>query len=146
MLLLALGLFLGVSCQTEPLPPADFSSPGWRVRQGQAIWRPTKGRPELAGDLLLAVNANGDFLVQFSKTPFNLAFARMMNDRWQIDLGQHSWRGRGAPPERFAWFQLPHLLAGASALAQWRFTKRIDQTWRLENACTGESLEGQFFQ
>jgi hypothetical protein len=99
----------------------------------------------LAGDLLLAVNSNGDFLVQFSKTPFALASAQVTNGRWRIDLGQHSWRGRGTPPPRFAWFQLPQLLAGASAREPWSFTNRADQSWRLENARTGETLEGQFF-
>jgi hypothetical protein len=146
MTLLALGLFFCVSCRTEPLPPADLSLPGWRLRQGQAIWRPTQSRPELAGDLLMAVNANGDYLVQFSKTPFTLASAQVIDGHWRIELGRHSWRGRGTPPARFAWFQLPHVLAGAPPHAPWNFTNRVDQTWRLDDPRTGEFLEGQFFQ
>jgi hypothetical protein len=109
-------LLLCVSCRTaHPLPPADFSSPGWRLRQGQAVWKPSKSRPELAGDLLLAVNTNGNFVIQFSKTPFTLASAQVADGRWQIDFGagQHSWSGRGAPPARFLWFQLSRVLAGA---------------------------------
>jgi hypothetical protein len=145
MALLALTLLFCVSCRTQPLPPADLSSPGWRLRQGQAVWRPTQSRPELAGDLLLAVNADGDYLVQFSKTPFTLASAQVKNGSWRIELGRHSWRGHGQPPSRFAWFQLPHVLAGSPALAPWHFTNSLDQTWRLENARTGEFLEGQFF-
>ena len=71
---IALVLLLGVSCRTaSPLPPADFSAPGWRVQQGQAVWKPTKTKPELAGELILATRTNGDFLVQFTKTPFTLA-------------------------------------------------------------------------
>jgi hypothetical protein len=144
--LLALVLLFCVSCRTDhPLPPADFSSPGWRLRQGQAIWKPSQGRPELAGDLLLAVNANGNDVIQFSKIPFTLASAQVADGRWQIELARHSWRGQGAPPTRFLWFQLPRVLAGAPADAPWRFTSRADQSWRLDNPGTGEFLEGQFF-
>jgi hypothetical protein len=144
---LALGLLFCVSCGTaHPLPPADFASPGWRLRQGQAVWKPSKGRPELAGDLLLAVNANGDYVIQFSKTPFTLASAQVADGRWQIELARHAWRGQGAPPARFLWFQLAPVLAGAPAGAPWRFTSRADHSWRLDHAGTGEFLEGQFFQ
>ncbi|MGA2543018.1 MAG: hypothetical protein ABSG78_15815 [Verrucomicrobiota bacterium] len=147
--LFALGLLFCVSCRTaNPLPPADFSAPGWRLRQGQAVWKPSKSRPELAGDLLLAVNTNGNHVVQFSKTPFPLASAQVANGCWQIEFGagQHSWRGRGTPPARFVWFQLSRVLAGTPADAPWKFTGRADNSWRLENAGTGEFLEGQLFQ
>jgi hypothetical protein len=145
-LILTLGLLLCVSCRTaHPLPPADFASPGWRLRQGQAVWRPSKSRPELAGDLLLAVNANGNYVIQFSKTPFTLATAQVADGRWQIELARHFWRGKGAPPKRFVWFQLAPALDGALARAPWRFANQPNQSWRLDNAGTGEFLEGQFF-
>lgn len=115
------------------------------MRQGQAVWKPSQDRPELAGDLLLAVNANGDNVIQFSKTPFTLASAQVAEGRWQIELAGHSWRGQGAPPARFLWFQLSPALAGKVAAAPWRFTGRADHSWRLDNAGTGEFLEGQFF-
>jgi len=70
----ALLLILGAGCRTaNPLPPADFSAPGWRVQQGQAVWKPSASRPELAGDLLLATNVNGNMFIQFSKMPFPVA-------------------------------------------------------------------------
>jgi len=144
-----LGLLFCVSCRTtNSLPPADFSSPGWRLRQGQAVWKPTRSRTELAGDLLLAVNANGDCVIQFTKTPFALASAQVADGRWRIDFGagQRSWGGQGAPPPRFVWFQLPRVLAGTPADSPWKFTSWADNSWRLENAGTGEILEGQFFQ
>jgi len=141
--LLALALAT-LSCRTPPLPPVDVSLPGWQVRQGQAVWRPTKNRPELAGDLLLATNASGDFVAQFSKTPFTLATAQVSGDAWNIDFGggQHTWGGRGRPPRRFVWFQLPRALAGAELPPPWKFTAQPDHSWRLENARTGEFLEG----
>ncbi|MGA2555259.1 MAG: hypothetical protein ABSG04_03200 [Verrucomicrobiota bacterium] len=146
--LCALGLLLCVSCRTAPpLPAADFSSPGWRLRQGQAVWKPSKSRPELAGDLLLAANGNGNYVIQFAKTPFALASAQVADGGWRIDLGagQHTRGGQGAPPTRFVWFQLSRVLAGRPAESPWKFTSRADNSWRLENAGTGEFLEGQFF-
>jgi len=91
----------------------DLSAPGWRVQQGQALWRPTKTRSELAGELLLATNANGNFLVQFSKTPFTLATAQRIGDEWRIELGTGDYRrsGHGRPPAGFVWFQLPRFMA-----------------------------------
>lgn len=141
-------LMLCAGCRTaNPLPPADFSAPGWRIRQGQAVWKPSANRGELAGDLLLATNTNGNFFVQFSKTPFPLAAAQTSGDLWQIQFGtdEFSWHGRGTPPDRFVWFQLPHALLGANLYGNWHFKNVTTNSWRLENPHTGEILEGGFF-
>lgn len=141
-------LVLCVSCRTgPPLPPADFSSPGWQVHQGQAVWKPSKNRPELAGDLLLATNANGNAVIQFSKIPFTLATAQVADGAWQIDFGggRYSWRGRGVPPTRFLWFQLPRALGGLEPARPWKFTRQPGGSWRLENTCRSEFLEGTLF-
>lgn len=137
-----------VSCRSlPPLPPADLSAPGWRVQQGQALWTPTKSRPELAGDLLLATNTNGNFFVQLTKSPFPLVTAERLNGGWQIEFGagEHSWRGRGEPPSRFVWFQLPRALLTGETSNNWRFAGTGTNAWRLENRRTGETLEGEFF-
>jgi len=137
-----------VSCRTTNcLPPADFSAPGWRVQQGQAVWKPAKNRPELVGDLLLATNTDGNFFVQFSKNPFPLATAQISGDRWQIEFGadEHAWRGRGATPERFIWFQLPRALMAGNVSRNWQFERVTTNAWRLANPRTGETLEGKFF-
>lgn len=147
LLLFALAL-LCCGCRTPlPLPPADLAAPGWRVQQGQAVWKPTRSRPDLAGELLLATRANGDFFVQFAKTPFSLATAQVLDGQWQIEFGngERRWGGRGEPPARFVWFQLPRALASESLDQHWRFTQSAPDSWRLENPRTGESLEGGFF-
>ncbi|MHB8520947.1 MAG: hypothetical protein ACYDH9_09320 [Limisphaerales bacterium] len=128
------------------MPPADFSAPGWRVQQGQAVWKPTQNKPELAGEVLLATDARGDFFVQFAKTPFTLATARVMDGEWEIEFGSgnYSRSGRGEPPARFVWFQLPRALAGASVSGGWLFERAAPHAWRLKNSRTGESLEGYF--
>lgn len=139
-------LFFG--CRTHPpLPPADLSAPGWRLQQGQAVWKPTRSRPALAGELILATMTNGDFFVQFSKTPFTLATAQVANGQWQIEFGnnKHRWSGRGELPSRLVWFQLPRTLTVGSLKTNWLFTQPSSDSWRLENPRTGEMLEGGFF-
>jgi hypothetical protein len=135
-------------CRTaQPLPPADFSAPGWHVQQGQAVWKPSSNRPELAGDLLLATNADGNFFIQFSKIPFPLATAQVSGDQWQIEFGsnEYSWHGHGTPPNRFGWLQLPRALLDTNIGGNWKFTHVENNSWRLENPQTGETLEGEFF-
>jgi hypothetical protein len=147
----SLALLLAVvvaGCRTAPpLPPADFSAPGWRVQQGQAVWKPSSSRTELAGDLLLATNANGNFFVQFSKMPFPLATAQISGDQWQIEFGadKYSWQGRGTPPDRFAWFQLPHALLGQNMNGNWQFKSLTTNSWRLENSAHRRKFGGRIF-
>jgi hypothetical protein len=148
LILLALLLFCCAGCRTtNPLPPADFSAPGWSVQHGQAVWKPATNGPELAGDLLLATNVNGNFFLQFSKIPFPLATAQVSGDQWQIEFSadKYSWHGHGTPPDRFGWFQLPPALRDPNLAGNWRFTRAETNAWRLENSHTGETLEGEFF-
>lgn len=136
-----------ISCRTlPPLPSADLSAPGWKVQQGQAVWKALAEKPEIAGELLLATNQNGNFFVQFTKSPFTLVSAQLSGEQWQLEFGggERSFRGRGQPPARFVWFQLPRALVGQPLDVPWQFMRSAD-FWRFENARTGESLEGAFF-
>jgi hypothetical protein len=129
------------------LPPLDLAQPGWRTQQGQAVWQPPGHRPQMAGELLMATNASGDFFVQFSKPPFTVATAQASGGRWQIQFGANNYhkRGRGAPPEDFAWLELPRALRGMPAGSHWKFERLSGGSWRLENPRSGEALEGRFF-
>ena len=136
-----------ISCQTmPPLEPADLSAPGWRVRQGQGVWKPSSARLELAGEIILATRDDGDYFVQFSKTPLTLAVAQKQGPRWRIDFGQgqRHWSGIGTPPGRFCWFELPLAMsAPAKPLDHgWKLVPRDDGNWLLENSQTGERIEG----
>jgi hypothetical protein len=147
-ILYALLLLSCAGCRTaNPLAPADFSAPGWHVQQGQAVWKPASSRPDLAGDLLLATNVNGDCFIQFSKVPFPLATAQVSGDRWQIEFGadKYSWHGHNTPPSRFSWFELPRALSDQDLGGKWHFTCVETNAWRLENPHTGETLEVEFF-
>jgi hypothetical protein len=139
--LLAL-LALLPACRTT-LPPADLSAPGWRVRHGQAIWKPSANEAEIAGELLLAVNADGYALAQFSKSPFTLVDARFTPGGWRIEfpLRRDRASGEGDLPARIVWFQLPAAGFGRTPGADWRFTGGSGG-WRWENLRTGETLEG----
>jgi hypothetical protein len=146
--ILILSAPLLTSCRTAgPMPIGDFSPPGWRVCQGQAARTPGHDRPELAGDLLLATNVNGNFFVQFTKDPFPLATAESMGGQWQIEFGasEHSGRGRGEPPARFVWFQLPRAPLDEKIARNWHFENVTANSWRLENRRAGETLKGGFF-
>ena len=83
--------------------------------------------------------------MQFTKSPFTLATAQIMNGSWQMDFGdgKHSWRGHGEPPPRFVWFQLPRAFSKQDVGGSWSFARVMTNSWRLENRRTGESLEGQ---
>ena len=147
--LLALCLLVfGPGCGTvTPAPRVDLATAGWTLLRGQAEWQPPQHRPEIAGELLLATNRNGDFLVQFSKIPFPIVSAQTTSRRWQIEFGarEHAWAGSGTPPSRWLWFQLPRGLAQAPLAVPWRFENRPDGGWRIFNPRSGEALEGGFF-
>src|SRR6266513_1380446 len=78
-----LWILLGIGCRSlPPLPPANLSEPGWIVREGQAVWRPKKGAPEIAGEIMVATQNNGRTFVQFTKTPFPFVIARTETNSW----------------------------------------------------------------
>ena len=120
------------------------TGPGWTVRQGQAIWRPGRQYPELAGEIVLAQNSNGCTSVQFTKTLLPVTLAQSTQTNWLIQFFPQrlGFGGRGRPPSRFIWLQLPAALAGQGLPAKLSFTRQADNGWRLENEGTGEFVEG----
>jgi hypothetical protein len=123
-------------------PSYDLSQPGWRVWNGQAVWKPGQSLPELAGDVMVAVNANGNAIIQFSKTlPF--ATARLDGRRWQIEFpaGNRRYSGLYPLPSHFAWLQLPGLVQGMPPTKHWAEQGNLDQ-WQIVNRGSGESLRG----
>jgi len=131
-----------------PLPAANFSEPGWTVRQGQAVWRQKRGAPDIAGEILVATNRSGDAFVQLTKNPFPLIIARTAGDAWQIEAPAENRRfaRHGTPPARVKlWFLLPKALAGSTLPEPWAWQNSANH-WQLENRSTGESLEGYLNQ
>ncbi|MGA2248314.1 MAG: hypothetical protein ABSH48_25295 [Verrucomicrobiota bacterium] len=136
-------LFVG-GCQspTQSLFTAD--GPNWRVQQGQALWRPQHGLPEIGGDLVLASDDAGRHFIQFDKTPMAILSAQTTSNRWLIKFPQRnlSFSGYGAGSARFSWLYLPRALEGRALPHALHFERKPDGGWRLENSRTGESLEG----
>ena len=140
-------MFCAAGCQMVPrLPPANLSSPGWQIREGQAVWRMKRDAPEIAGEVLLATAAGGRAFVQFTKTPFPFLIAQSTTNTWQAELPTQNRRysGRGKPPQRLIWLYLPRLLSGAAPPKGWEWQQSEGNRWRLENRKTGEMLEGYF--
>ena len=143
LLLLAALSFAG--CQThQPYTWTRFtlSDPGWKVWNGQAVWKPTRAVPELTGDVLLAVNTNGSAFIEFTKTlPF--VVARLDGRRWQVEFpGSHKpYAGHYPLPHFFAWLQLPTLVEGRPPGKGWTAKGGLDQ-FELHSRLAGETLRG----
>src|SRR6476620_5555888 len=125
-------------CATAPLPPPDMSA-DWKIRQGQAIWKPSGG-DGIAGELLVATNRVGDFVVEFAKPPISIAHAQRSGDRWSVEFPaqKKSYAGRGSGPARVIWLHLPPTLAGRDT--EWTMTTN-NNVFRISNK-RGETLEG----
>jgi hypothetical protein len=146
---LPLVLLLGLcGCLTAPpLPKVNLSESGWTVRQGQAIWKPKREGPEIAGELLLATRPDGSAFVQFTKTPIPFVIAQITPKEWQIEIPPQNRRyaRHGKPPARVAWFQLAKAETGKPVAKPWVWNNS-DTNWELKNPSSGESLEGYFNQ
>ena len=120
------------------------SGPGWHVQEGQALWRPGRGLPELGGDLVMASHEDGRCAIEFAKTPLSLVSAQTTRTNWliQFPAGRIGFTGRRQPPARFAWLYLPAALSGEQLPPPLRFERKPDGGWRLENTRSGETLEG----
>ena len=139
--ILLVALLWGCSI-SAPLPEVDLSAPGWKVWNGQVLWKPKADRPAIAGEVVLARHQNGDVFISFSKPPVPIFNAQTYDDRWKIDLiySEQSHAGFGSPPSRFIWFQIPALLQGARAPEGWQVQAVDNTTWELENPETGEHI------
>jgi hypothetical protein len=142
--LLLLSLTVALSgCATMPkLPAIDTSAPGWKVRQGQALWRSKSNAPEIAGEIVLATNSNGGAFVQFLKNPIPLVTAQVTPKQWQIEFvpEKRNFSGPGKPPKQLLWL---HLLGGLQSITPpppLEFAKTADGGTRIENKRTGERI------
>jgi hypothetical protein len=134
-----------VGCRTTGKTPLfTAAGPGWRVQEGQALWRPGRQSPELAGELVVARHQGGCSSIEFAKTPLPLVLAQTSGTNWLIEFPARrmSFAGRNPPPPRFAWLYLSAAISGERLPSGLRFEKKADGGWRLENTRSGETLEG----
>lgn len=141
--LLLLLLAAGGCATATALPPVDLSRPGWNVREIPALWRPQRGAPELAGELLVAVNG-GDRVIQFSKQGLPVVTAVVMSNRWQVTsaLRAGTFGGRLPAPTRLPWFAVDGSPPRGLIPAPWTLHESgTDAGWTLVNPRTGESID-----
>jgi len=144
-----LALLLAAGCRTaRPLPPANLSEPGWTTHTGQAVWRRGRGKPEMAGEILVAERADGRAFVQFSKAAFPLMTAQSSPDVWDVEIPINNQRysGRGKPPARLLLLWLPRALLGQALPRGWSWRQVENDAWQLANPSSGESLQVYFTQ
>lgn len=138
-------LVLLVGCRTTCKTPLfTVTGPGWRVQEGQALWRPGREFPELAGELVVARHEDGSCSIEFAKTPLPLVLAQTTRTNWLIEFPARrmSFTGERRPPSRFAWLYLSAALSGERLPSGFRFRRKADGGWRLENGRSGETVEG----
>lgn len=133
-----------VGCRSAGGPELGAATT-WRVRQGQAVWRPNARGPEVAGDVTVAVGAAREFLIEFAKPAFPLVRVVRQGERWEIAApGRGRRSGSGAVPSPVAgWMRLGELLTGVPLPAPWKGEVGADGAeWSVENPRTGERIEG----
>ena len=143
-LILLVGLLFLPGCQSPTKSLFEATGPDWHIQQGQALWRPKTGLPEFGGDLVLASDAAGRHLIQFDKTPMAILSAQVTSNRWLIKFPAQnmSFSGFGPGSTRFGWLYLPAALDGKPLPKIFKFERKPDGGWRLENSRTGETVEG----
>jgi hypothetical protein len=142
---LVAGGFFSAGCRTVAENPLfTASGPGWRVRQGQALWRPGRNYPELGGEVVVASHPDGRCAVQFLKMTIPMVLAQTSSTNWLIEFPprQMSFSGKNSPPPRFLWLYLRAALADEALPGRLHFSRKPDGGWKLENVRSGESVEG----
>jgi hypothetical protein len=141
---LTLTLLVLASCRTVPdLPPINLSEPGWTLRQGQAVWKLDKNKPEIAGELLFATRGDRAML-QLTKNPLPFVTAQPAGENWQIRFvpQRRKFSGRGEPSQRLLFVHLARALNGTKPPAPLSFQQTAQNGFKLENPKNGESVSG----
>jgi hypothetical protein len=133
------------SCRTlPPLPPVDLAEPGWKLRQGQAVWRTERDAPEVAGEILFATHPAGGTMLQLTKNPLPFVTVQTRGEAWEIEIvpKRRRFAGTGIPTKRLLWVHLARALNGGTIPEDLRFQKADANGFALENLRTGESITG----
>jgi hypothetical protein len=143
---LALLALVFASCRTvSDLPAVNLSEPGWTLRQGQAVWRIDRSKPEIAGELLLATRGDRA-LLQLTKNPLPFVTAQTIGERWQIEFvpQRRRFSGVGEPDTRLLFVHLVRALNGQKPPSPLTFQQTAQHGFTLENPKNGETVSGFF--
>ncbi len=81
---LSLLVLFSTGCLAPKLPPIFLKSDGWSFREIPAVWRRSTRVPEIAGELLVAVQGDGTRYFQFSKGGLPILSARASLEGWSL--------------------------------------------------------------
>ena len=132
------------SCRTtSKLSPVNLSEPGWTQRQGQAVWRRERDKPEFAGELLLATRGDR-VMLQLTKNPLPFVNVQSSGINWELKYIQQRrlHRGQGVPDADLIWVHLARALNGSRPPAPLVFQLSAQHGFKLENPKTGETVSG----
>ena len=132
------------SCRTTShLPPVNLSEPGWTQRQGQAVWRRERDKPEFAGELLLATRGDR-VMLQLTKNPLPFVNVQSRGSQWELKYIQQRrfHHGNDVPDADLIWVHLARALNGTQPPAPLIFQSTPPNGFRLENPKTGEMVSG----
>ncbi|HEX4644428.1 MAG TPA: LysM domain-containing protein [Verrucomicrobiae bacterium] len=130
------------ACKTTPTA-VNLDETGWKILQGQAVWRAKEDAPEIAGELVMATNADGRAFLEFTKDPLPLLIAQTTAASWQIEFvpQNRSLSGRGKPPARLGWLYLTACMEGQPPPKHWHLQQTNYNRWRMEDPGRGEVLD-----
>ena len=113
----------------QRFPPVNLSEKGWTSRHGQAVWH-VNASTEIAGDLMVATNTNGQAYLDFTKSPVTLVIAQSTSNAWQAEFVPQGrvYSGKGKPPARLLWLQLPNCLLGSLPPKPWSWQRLGDNS------------------
>lgn len=138
-------MLLLTGCAARPeFAPVDLASADWRVWSGQAIWQIESSAAPIAGDVVVAKADPGRVYATMSKAGLPVFVARAEADGWMLQVtptGIDRAR-RGEPPSRFAWFNVPQLLADPeSTMPGWTVDRSSAGQLILFNTESGERIQ-----
>jgi hypothetical protein len=140
-----LPLLVSVGCRSlQPIPAANLSEPGWKLQQGQGLWRTSEDAPEIAGEILFATHPDGRTVLQFAKNPIPFVNVQTSNELWRIEFvpQQKQFSGKGTPTTRLIWVHLSRALSGQKTQPPLRLERKSPDEFTFKNLSTGENISG----
>lgn len=132
-----------------PLQTMNRGEEGWKLQQGQGIWKGENAADELVIGFALATHPDGRAQLQVFKEILLLATVQIGSSHWVVDEPLRKRRVSGRvvdgealrPPTREAWLQLVLGLSGSTIDGAWKLERNGTERVLFQNSATGERME-----